>query len=323
MLGSPARVRVMRYLKGSGPTTVRVKTAVTFTNSGLTRAEDGIEPQAGEIWKIYTDSRHQPFDSSICDGSGMIKSAGRVALALWSEFPAGSRPRPIIPLGEGAVLAPSTGFPNGDTKMAYLEHRFLLRAALPKRPAKVGRFRVISAADGYEGLRATGPSRGSNVAPLVVRAVHLGLATFLTDRGRRQLPAWQFSFRRVARPASVLALAPADVVTPPPLQRLGPTGPGNSIGDSARSDPSGTAITISFVGSPPGDGPCHARYSASAVANRRAVAFTIKTIAAPAPPGTICTAVGYARKAVLRLARPLGARVLISSSDGGAIPVTR
>jgi hypothetical protein len=52
VLGSPARVRVMRYLKGSGPRMVRVTTAVTITNSGVTVAEDGIEPQVGEIWKI-------------------------------------------------------------------------------------------------------------------------------------------------------------------------------------------------------------------------------------------------------------------------------
>lgn len=323
VLGSPATVRVMRYLKGSGPRTVKVTTAVTITNSGVTVAEDGIEPQVGEIWKIYTDSRHQPFDTSICGGSTMIKSAVRVALDLWSAFPVQARPRSIIPLGEGVVVDPSTGFPDGNTKLAYLEDRFLLRAALPMAPAKVGPFRVISAADAYHRLRTAGRSRGSKVPPLVVRAVHLGTATFVTDRGPKRLPAWQFSFRRVAKPASVLALAPPDLFTPPPLQQLGPTGTGNSIEDSARSDRSGTAITISFVGAPPGNGPCDARYSASAVANRRAVAFTIKTITTPGPPDAICTAVGYARKAVLHLARPLGARVLISSSDGGAIPVTR
>ena len=71
VLGSPATVRVMRYLKGSGPRTVKVTTAVTITNTGVTVAEDGIEPQVGEIWRIYTDSRHQPFDTSICGGSRM------------------------------------------------------------------------------------------------------------------------------------------------------------------------------------------------------------------------------------------------------------
>jgi hypothetical protein len=313
----------MRYLKGRGPSTVEVRTAVTITNRGVTVAEDGIEPQVGEIWKIYTDSHRQPFDTSICGGSTMIRSGVRVALDLWSGFPIHARPRPIVPLGEGIVIDPRTGFPDDATKLAYLEDRFVLRAALPMGPATVGPFRVISAADAYHRLRTTGRSHGSNVPPLVIRAVHFGTATFVTDRSPRQLPAWQFFFRRVTTPASVLALAIPDLFAPPPLQQLGPTGTGNSIEDSATTDRSGTAITISFIGAPPGTGPCDARYSASAVESRRAVAFTIKTITTPSPAGAICTAIGYTRTVALHLARPLGARVLISSSDGGAIPVTR
>jgi hypothetical protein len=187
----------------------------------------------------------------------------------------------------------------------------------------VGQFRTLSAAGAYGVLRSSGRSSGITVAPLVISAVRLGTATFVTDRGRRRLPAWQFSFKRVAKPASVLALAPPDVFTPPPLLQLGPTGTGNSIEDSARADRSGMAITISFIGAHAGSRPCDARYWASAVSSRRAVAFTIRTIPAPAPPKTFCSAVGYTRTAVLHLARPLGARVLISSTDGGAIPVTR
>ena len=56
---------MVRYIKGSGPRTVKVATAVTITNSGVTVAEDGIEPQVGEIWKIYTGSRQQPFDTYV------------------------------------------------------------------------------------------------------------------------------------------------------------------------------------------------------------------------------------------------------------------
>lgn len=322
VLASPARVRVVLYLKGSGPRTVSVTTAVRITTSQVAVAEDGVEPQVGELWKLYTDSRRQPFTTSTCAGSTMIASTGRVALDLWREFPVQASPRPIIPLGEGVVLDPSAGFPDDATKLAYMEARFKLRTALPGRPARVGAFRVISAAAAYRRLRTSERSPGSKGPPLVVRAVHLGTATFLTDRGHMRLPAWKFSFKRVATPASVLALAPPDLFTPPQPQQLGPTGTGNSIEDSATSNRLGTAITISFSGAPAGAGPCDARYAASAVANRRAVAFTIKTISTSAPPSTICSAVGYARTVVLHLPRPLGARVLISSSDGGAIPVT-
>ena len=47
---------------------------------------------------------------------------------------------------------------------------------------------------------------------------------------------------------------------------------------------------------------------------------TIRTPAAH--PEVICTLVGYTRTAALHLARPLGARVLVSATDGGAVPVT-
>lgn len=319
VLGSPATLRVLRYLKGSGPRRVKVTTAATINNRGVTVAEDGIEPQVGEIWKIYAGSRRQPIDTSICGGSRRVNSAIEVALDLWHGFPVQATPRTVVPLGEGVVLDPRTGFPDDSTKIAFGEGRFALVTALPKGPGTVGR---LSAAGAYNLLRSSGRPSGIKVAPLRVRAVRLGTATFVTDRGRRRLPAWQFWFKRVARPASVLALAPPDLFTPPGLQELGPPGTGNSIEDSARVDRSGKVITISFIGAHAGNRPCDASYSARAVAGRRAVAFTIRTIQAPAPPNTICAAVGYTRTAVVHLDKPLGARVLISGTDGGAIPVT-
>jgi hypothetical protein len=72
VLTSPARMRVERYLKGHGPRTVRVDTAVSTTRSGIAVVEDGTEPRAGQRWKIYTDSRRQPFATSICGGSRRV-----------------------------------------------------------------------------------------------------------------------------------------------------------------------------------------------------------------------------------------------------------
>jgi hypothetical protein len=312
----------MRYLKGSGPSTVKVRTAATFRNGGVTVAEDGIEPRAGEIWKIYSDSRQQPFDSSICGGSTIL-GPGEAAVALWSGFPASVRPRPIVTLSDAIVNDPRTGFPDGKTKTAYIDDRFLVRVPLPKGPGRLGSFPVISATDAYHGLYVNGPSRSSKVPPLVIRSVHLGIATFRTDRGRRRLPAWRFWFKHVSDPASVLAVAPPSLFSAPALEPLGPPGTNNSIEDSATADRSDTAITISFIGAPPGNGPCGERYRASAVANRRAVGFTIHTIATAPSPGTICATVGYPRNAVLHLSSPLGDRALISSSDAGPVAVTR
>ena len=65
VLSSPAQVQVSRYLKGSGPATVSVQTAV----SGQVVSSDGIEPKAGQQWEIYSNSVRSPFQTSDCAGS--------------------------------------------------------------------------------------------------------------------------------------------------------------------------------------------------------------------------------------------------------------
>jgi hypothetical protein len=69
ILVSPARMRVGRYLKGHGPGIVRVDTAISARGA---MDEDGIEPQAGEAWRIYATSRRQPYATSLCIGSKRI-----------------------------------------------------------------------------------------------------------------------------------------------------------------------------------------------------------------------------------------------------------
>ncbi|HSC04010.1 MAG TPA: hypothetical protein VLC49_11845 [Solirubrobacteraceae bacterium] len=244
------------------------------------------------------------------------------ALDLWRAFPVGANPRPIVPLGEGMVLDPRTGFPSGAAKTPYEERRFVLRTLLPGSVGTFGRFTEIPATVAYRRLRAMRVDEHDNVPPLIVTAVRIATATFVTDRGRVRLPAWQFSLNGLAHPASVLALAPPDLFIPPALRRFGEPGPGNSVEDSATILASDKTVTLRFVGEPAGNAPCDDSYRASAVADRRVVAFTIATIPVPVPAGEACSLVGYARTAVLHLARPPGARVVISATDGGAVPVT-
>jgi hypothetical protein len=72
VLLSPARFHVIRYLKGSGPPVVTVQTALTSQGSVMADGEDGIQPRAGQRWKIYTTSLHMPYLTSICDGSCVL-----------------------------------------------------------------------------------------------------------------------------------------------------------------------------------------------------------------------------------------------------------
>lgn len=70
VLLSPAKVRVSHYLKGHGPKVVRVVTGVVSTS--VDNAE-GIEPQIGQRWIIYSPSRSAPYDTNVCNGSKQLK----------------------------------------------------------------------------------------------------------------------------------------------------------------------------------------------------------------------------------------------------------
>jgi hypothetical protein len=76
VLASPARVLVMRYLKGHGPGTVGVQTADTSSGTEVTVDAEGIEPRAGQWWRIFSDRSRPPFPTSICAGSRQIRPPG-------------------------------------------------------------------------------------------------------------------------------------------------------------------------------------------------------------------------------------------------------
>jgi len=67
-------VRVIRYLKGRGPRIVRVQTALRMDRNGVVENAEGIEPRAGQRWRIFTGGRRQPFATSICSGSRRLAS---------------------------------------------------------------------------------------------------------------------------------------------------------------------------------------------------------------------------------------------------------
>ena len=65
-LVSPARMQVLRWLKGHGPRIVAVQTGISAAGR-LT--EDGIVPHHGERWRIVSMSRAEPYSTSACLGS--------------------------------------------------------------------------------------------------------------------------------------------------------------------------------------------------------------------------------------------------------------
>jgi hypothetical protein len=67
---SPARFWVVRYLKGTGPRVVSVQTGLSRKGNVLRGISIGIDPRAGEPWKIFGAwSRSGVVRTSRCTGS--------------------------------------------------------------------------------------------------------------------------------------------------------------------------------------------------------------------------------------------------------------
>ena len=70
-LTSPARVRVIHWLKGHGPRVVTVTTGAARNGAGVAVNSDAILPMAGQRWVIYATSHQMPYQTSVCSGSAL------------------------------------------------------------------------------------------------------------------------------------------------------------------------------------------------------------------------------------------------------------
>jgi hypothetical protein len=221
-------------------------------------------------------------------------------------------------LTAGNVLDPPTGFATGDQKLAYIDGRFTLATELPAAPPTVDGYRIVQAQAALDQLRqAPGINGGSAAQPLRIVHATLGEATFGTDRGPRSLPAWRFALEGVSGAAQVLAVSP-DSLWPPKPQPLGSP-------ERATVAADGQSVTYSFYGTPPGPGPCGADYTAEVAESPTAAVISVRTVTATPAGGSstsqACTAIAARRTVTVRLAAPLGARVLLTA-QGTPISVT-
>jgi hypothetical protein len=248
------------------------------------------------------------------DGVGRVGPPPSAAdvLAKWQSFPVTADPRPLI-LTTGAVLDPATGFRTDDDKVAYGAGHFEFATTVPAAPATSAGYAIVSAKAALGRLRPTGTSQPST-RPLRIVKISLVQATFGTDRGQRALPAWRFQLDQVADPVQVLAVDSK--------QLWRPTGWGSTGMDHRASlSGNGRSLQFSFYGSPP---ECVADYTADVAESGTAVVVTPRDIT-PNPQGSAsvrtCPAIAAQRTVTVKLAAPLGARVLLTP-EGSPVPVS-
>jgi hypothetical protein len=237
------------------------------------RREDSAKPTRRTIGRMRPDWLTESLD------------AARWAVERWAGFPVDRVPRPLV---VWHTAYSDGGFRSGEAKEAFLYGRVSAPAAVPEA--------VLAAIAEFSGPPPAG------LEPLVITAAEESSAEFWTDRGKRRVPAWRLESEEANGPLCVLAAeswSPAPPTWRPPASR--------HMHFSAVMSADQRTLTVSFVGGPP----AHADYPrAEVVESDRAVAVVPVEVDL-LPPGTWRAPVGCERVVEARLARPLGAPVLV------------
>ena len=215
----------------------------------------------------------------------------RAALEKWAGFPVDREPRPIVLTGQSPQEADRLAadprwravFDGPAVPESELPPELLPAARHYCRDVRTGRRRPLARI-----VRADGP--------------------FATDRGLRELPAWM--------------MFPADrrwpfIALDPEFERRmtwspGETNPGEHEECLLGAD--GRTLTYRFMGTPR----AYADYPRAEVHETRTAVCVDPVEVATDPPDGIRLAYAEVREVVVRLAAPLGPRLLVSARTGAA-----
>ena len=126
---SPATFKVVAYDQGTGPQEIKVETALTDGPGGLTAVSEGVNPMAGQTWRLWgTLGDDGVLQTNVCLGSTL---AGVAADAV-AQRPGAAAPR--------CARRPSPAPPHtGQAADAHRPARRQGRAAAARRPRRTSR----------------------------------------------------------------------------------------------------------------------------------------------------------------------------------------
>ncbi|WP_353353320.1 hypothetical protein [Intrasporangium sp. DVR] len=162
-----------------------------------------------------------------------------------------------------------------------------------------------------EGERGDCAGIPADECELTLTKATLTMAKVTTTEGEATVPAWSFAVKGLSRPIVVVATARGVLerpVPPTPVPGLPSAEPGLSSADAlvAASD---STITVQI-----GHGACDRDLTGHAV--EFADLVVVGGTHTPPDPGTVCTMQYLLAPSVLRLAHPLGERVVIDIASG-------
>ncbi|GAA0798658.1 hypothetical protein [Spirilliplanes yamanashiensis] len=262
------------------------------------------------------------------DTTEQVRAQARAALTRYDEAVArAGEPRRFIPVEQLTGLRGSTDEKSGGLGAGLA----VATGPLPGAPAATGRVRwadgsteavpLIGAGEALAQMSAQGAVDCAGCTPARVTGARLVQVDIGTTRGRATAPAWEFTVEGADARLTRVAVGPArTVVVTPPSWDPYDTPAGIGV-ESATTTAAGTELTVSLVGSRgPASEPCGADYAAEAVESAAAVVVIVHETRHSADD--VCPAIGHARTAVARLARPLGERSVLEVREGRPVPVT-
>lgn len=178
---APATFKVVAYDKGSGPTDLKVQTALSAGPGGLTANSVGVNPSAGQTWRLWgTIGADGVMQTNVCLGSTLAGIRHTPSLAVGARS-ATLRVSSLDGVARGGQL-PTVTVPRGGRallKLAATEANFPVSPALARSIVAVRVRRGTttttyparwSASDGVLSARVSAPRSGTSTIVVITRA---------------------------------------------------------------------------------------------------------------------------------------------------------
>ena len=253
-----------------------------------------------------------------------FNALARQEASAWARSPLAKAWRTglVVLASDDLTSGPSGGFPSDAAKMAFINGDLVFTGSPPSAaPAGVVtwpdgstmKVHMLSEAQAFGALTSSRQCPDCTTTPLDVTAVRPATLDVPTSRGTATVPAWAFTLKGVSAPVIEAALAPGSYVTPSTFgtqsEKLGPLGAAFVGGMSVSPSADGRTVTVGLAGSP-----CDTAWG-GLVAEVGGVVVVGGWMHDP-NPDQACAAMLVLRKAAVRLAAPLGARIVLDAATG-------
>lgn len=222
------------------------------------------------------------------------------------------------PMGE-VVQLPRGGLRSQADKRAYQDHNFVLRGRLPDTGPKDGRVTWIGGgsltrplAGAVESYKTLAGGRAGGKPHLTVTGAKLGEMSVATSRGPAVAPAWLFTLSGYASPLRQAAVIPSPLPRPPIGRAYGV--PGHPLDQLVQIAAGGRSVTVVALHGACDDGPV------VAVLETRGSVVLSGSVKHRKDDGGYCTKQARLQQVTVKLARPVGDRVVVDAHTGQPVP---